>query len=127
MEVKRVRVSVACDACKKRRGKCAGTSPCDYCAEHNVPCCFSTKSKTYHYKIYNNPIMDPFLSLYAYHSAHKLNPAAMREAAAYFVGKHDFSSFANASHNDRLPDPVKEIFRFDINEMVFHVPVEETY
>jgi Fungal Zn(2)-Cys(6) binuclear cluster domain len=45
MEVKRVRVSVACDACKKRRGKCAGTSPCDYCSEHNVPCCFSTKSK----------------------------------------------------------------------------------
>lgn len=82
---------------------------------------FSTKSKTYHYKIYNNPIMDPFLSLYAYHSTYKLSPAAMREAAAYFVGKHDFSSFANASHNDRLPDPTKEIFSFDIKEMVFHV------
>ncbi|XP_026665387.2 tRNA pseudouridine synthase A 1 isoform X1 [Phoenix dactylifera] len=89
---------------------------------------FSTKSKTYHYKIYNNPIMDPFLSLYAYHSAHKFNPASMREAAAYFVGKHDFSSFANASHNDRLPDPVKEIFRFDINEMgaVLQLEVEGT-
>lgn len=45
MEVKRVRVSVACDACKKRRGKCAGTAPCDYCVEHNIPCRFSTKSK----------------------------------------------------------------------------------
>lgn len=88
---------------------------------------FSTKSKTYHYKIYNNPIMDPFISLYAYHSAYKLNSAAMREAAAYFVGKHDFSSFANASHNDRVPDPVKEIFRFDLNEMVFHVPIKEAY
>ncbi|CAL9781037.1 unnamed protein product [Musa acuminata subsp. burmannicoides] len=78
---------------------------------------FSTKSKTYHYKIYNYPVMDPFRSLYAYHSAYKLNPVVMREAAAYFVGKHDFSSFANASHNDRLGNPVKEIFRFDITEL----------
>ncbi|KAG6521273.1 hypothetical protein ZIOFF_018384 [Zingiber officinale] len=41
----------------------------------------------------------------------------MREVAAYFVGKHDFSSFANATHNDRLGNPVKEIFCFDIVEM----------
>lgn len=79
---------------------------------------FSTKSKTYQYKIYNYPVMDPFRSLYAYHSAYKLNPVVMREAAAYFVGNHDFSSFANASHNDRLGNPVKEIFRFDITELV---------
>ncbi|KAJ6794336.1 Uncharacterized protein M6B38_232010 [Iris pallida] len=78
---------------------------------------FSTKSKIYHYKIYNNPIMDPCQYHYAYHSAHKLNPVAMREAAAYFVGKHDFSSFANASRNDRVRDPVRDIFRFDIIEM----------
>ncbi|XP_064945263.1 uncharacterized protein LOC135596920 isoform X3 [Musa acuminata AAA Group] len=78
---------------------------------------FSTKSKTYQYKIYNYPVMDPFRSLYAYHSAYKLNPVVMREAAAYFVGNHDFSSFANASHNDRLGNPVKEIFRFDITEL----------
>ncbi|XP_039136600.1 tRNA pseudouridine synthase A 1 isoform X1 [Dioscorea cayenensis subsp. rotundata] len=78
---------------------------------------FSTKSKIYHYKIYNNAIMDPFQCQYAYHSVHKLNPEVMREAALHFVGKHDFSSFANASHNDRLPNPVKEIFRFDVVEM----------
>lgn len=79
---------------------------------------FSTASKIYHYKIYNDPIMDPFQSRYAYHSAYKLNPSSMREAARYFVGKHDFSSFANASHNDRVPNPVKEIFRFDVVEAV---------
>lgn len=62
--------------------------------------------------------MDPFQCQYAYHSVHKLNPEVMREAALHFVGKHDFSSFANASHNDRLPNPVKEIFRFDVVEMV---------
>lgn len=79
---------------------------------------FSTKSKTYYYKIYNYQVMDPFQLHYAYHSAYKLNPVVMREAAAYFVGKHDFSSFANVPHNDRVGNPVKEIFRFDIVELV---------
>ncbi|XP_042379524.1 tRNA pseudouridine synthase A 1-like isoform X2 [Zingiber officinale] len=77
---------------------------------------FSTTSKTYHYKIYNHAIMDPFRCLFAYHSTYKLNPVVMREAAAYFVGKHDFTSFANAAHNDRLGNPVKEIFCLDIVE-----------
>uniref|UniRef100_K7LZ81 tRNA pseudouridine synthase n=1 Tax=Glycine max TaxID=3847 RepID=K7LZ81_SOYBN len=78
---------------------------------------FSAKSKIYHYKIYNDAIMDPFQRHFAYHSVYKLNSAVMREAATYFVGKHDFSAFANASHNDRVPDPVKHVFRFDLKEM----------
>ncbi|XP_038720370.1 tRNA pseudouridine synthase A 1 isoform X2 [Tripterygium wilfordii] len=77
----------------------------------------SAKSKIYHYKIYNDTIMDPLHRLYAYHSAYELNPAVMREAAKHFIGKHDFSSFANASRNDRVPDPVKTIFRFDVVEL----------
>jgi len=79
---------------------------------------FSAKSKIYHYKIYNDSIMDPFQRHFAYHSVYKLNSAVMKEAAKYFVGKHDFSAFANSSHNDRVPDPVKHIFRFDLKEMV---------
>eukprot|EP00262_Sarcandra_glabra_P010537 TRINITY_DN25828_c0_g1_i1.p1 TRINITY_DN25828_c0_g1~~TRINITY_DN25828_c0_g1_i1.p1 ORF type:complete len:320 (+),score=45.34 TRINITY_DN25828_c0_g1_i1:46-1005(+) len=78
---------------------------------------FSTKSKIYHYRIYNDPIMDPFQRLYAYHSTYRLNAIAMREAAKYFVGRHDFSAFVNALHNDRPPNPVKEIFRLDVVEM----------
>lgn len=80
---------------------------------------FSPISKIYHYKIYNNPIMDPFQYRYAFHSTYKLNPTAMREAAGYFVGKHDFTSFANAIRNNHERDPVKQIFRFDVTEMVF--------
>ncbi|KAI8526470.1 hypothetical protein RHMOL_Rhmol12G0000200 [Rhododendron molle] len=78
---------------------------------------FSVKSKIYHYKIYNSSIMDPFQRHYAYHNVYKLNSDVMREAAKHFIGKHDFSSFVNASRNDRSPDPVKNIFRFDITEM----------
>ena len=66
--------------------------------------------------------MDPFQHRYAYHSLYKLNAAVMREAASYFIGKHDFSAFVNASHNDRVRDPVKNIFRFDVIEMVIVRP-----
>ncbi|KAM7487978.1 hypothetical protein LguiB_025462 [Lonicera macranthoides] len=78
---------------------------------------FSVRSKIYHYKIYNDIIMDPFQHRYAYHSTYKLNTAAMREAAKYYIGKHNFSAFVNASRNDGSSDPVKHIFRFDVIEM----------
>lgn len=78
---------------------------------------FSAKSKIYHYKIYNDPVMDPFHRHFAYHSIYKLNTDAMKEAAKYLVGKHDFSAFVNAQRNDRILDPLKNIFRFDIIEM----------
>ena len=78
---------------------------------------FSAKSKVYHYTIYNDSIMDPFQRHYAYHSVYKLNTAAMREAAKNFIGKHDFLAFVNAPRNDRVPDPLKTIFYFDVIEM----------
>lgn len=62
--------------------------------------------------------MDPFHRHFAYHSIYKLNTDAMKEAAKYLVGKHDFSAFVNAQRNDRILDPLKNIFRFDIIEMV---------
>lgn len=79
---------------------------------------FSAKSKIYQYKIYNDAIMDPLLRRYAYHSVYTLNTTVMREAADYFVGKHDFSAFVNVQRNDRVPNPVKHIFRCDVIEMV---------
>ncbi|PON39072.1 Pseudouridine synthase [Parasponia andersonii] len=78
---------------------------------------FSAEGKVYHYKIYNDAVMDPLQRHFAYHSACKLNAAVMRESARHFVGKHDFSAFANASQNDGVPNPVKNVFRFDVIEM----------
>lgn len=85
---------------------------------------FSVKSKIYTYKIYNDTIMDPFQRHFAYHSLYKLNAAAMRNASRHFVGTHNFSAFANASRNDRTPNPVKNIFRFDVHETVLS-PVQQ--
>ncbi|CAM8903088.1 unnamed protein product [Rhodiola kirilowii] len=78
---------------------------------------FSVESKIYHYKIYNDAVMDPFQRNYAFHSTYRLNPAAMKVAATHFVGTHDFSAFANVSRNDRVTNPVKRIYRYEVVEM----------
>ncbi|RZC88195.1 hypothetical protein C5167_015994 [Papaver somniferum] len=87
---------------------------------------FFPKSKIYHYKIYNDAVMDPLQRHFAYHYTYKLNVVAMREAANHFVGTHDFSAFANASNRDGVANPVKHIFRFDVIEMAVDV-FELTY
>lgn len=79
---------------------------------------FSAYSKVYRYQIYNDTFMDPFQRHWAYHCAYKLNASKMREAAEFFVGKHDFSAFANATREDGVPDPLKTISRFDVIQMV---------
>lgn len=87
---------------------------------------FSVTGKIYHYKIYNHPVMDPFHRLYAYHNRSNLNTCVMMEAAKHFLGKHNFSAFANAQRNDRTLNPVKNIFRLDIIEKgpILQVEVE---
>lgn len=79
---------------------------------------FSCRSKVYRYQIYSDTFMDPFQRHWAYHCAYKLNADKMREAAQHFVGKHDFSAFANATREDGAPDPLKTISRFDVIQMV---------
>lgn len=79
---------------------------------------FSVTGKVYRYNIYNDTVLDPFHRLYAFHNLSKLNTCVMKEGAKYFVGKHDFSSFANTQRNDRKINPVKNISRVDIIEKV---------
>nr|XP_043613137.1 tRNA pseudouridine synthase A 1 isoform X2 [Erigeron canadensis] len=87
---------------------------------------FSVTGKIYRYNIYNDTVLDPFHRLYAFHNLSKLNTCVMKEAAKYFVGKHDFSSFANTQRNDRQISPVKNISRVDIIEKgsLLHIEVE---
>ncbi|XP_059072050.1 uncharacterized protein LOC131073517 [Cryptomeria japonica] len=85
---------------------------------------YSALKKTYHYKIYNDAIMDPFQNLYAYHFAHKLNIDVMRQAAKYFIGQHDFSAFITMSRGGLPTDPRREIFRFDVVKMGANIQLE---
>jgi tRNA pseudouridine38-40 synthase len=54
----------------------------------------SAKAKTYRYRIERAAICMPTLARYVYHHPYPLDEAAMAEAAARVIGKHDFSSMA---------------------------------
>jgi len=51
------------------------------------------RRKLYRYVIHDGPVPSPFLRRYACQSRHRLDAAAMREAAEPLRGRHDFRSF----------------------------------
>ncbi len=63
---------------------------------------YQAKSKIYCYTILNSPLPSPFSGKYAYFFPHSLDITAMKRAAKFLVGRHDFSSFrgAGASRED---------------------------
>ena len=73
----------------------------------------SAKGKEYRYQIYQGDIMSPHLAPYWTFCHRELDLEAMREAAAYFVGRHDFVSFS-ANPDRELESTVRTIFSFDI-------------
>lgn len=79
---------------------------------------YSALSKTYHYKAYVSPVMDPLQRGHVYFVMERLNVEVMQEAAKDFVGEHDFSAFANASDDTALDDPFRTVLRFDVNAVV---------
>lgn len=76
---------------------------------------YSAISKEYHYHIYLEAIMDPFRRHYCWHVRRKLDLPLLREASTLFVGKHDFTSFANEPHAGSVAkNPVRNLFRLEI-------------
>jgi len=61
---------------------------------------FSARSKHYRYIIENATTPTPFLNHYAWHIRSSLNLSAMKKAAQFLKGKHDWTSFA-ASQDER--------------------------
>ena len=57
---------------------------------------FSATGKTYQYRILNRPAPSALLRDRAWHVDRKLNVAAMRRAAAFLTGRHDFSAFRSS-------------------------------
>ncbi len=59
---------------------------------------YNCRAKRYVYIYHNAPLRDPFLRGRAYHcdARYTLDEKAMNEAAAQFVGRHDFTSFCAA-------------------------------
>lgn len=77
----------------------------------------SAKRKTYRYQIYLNKIQDPFGAPYHWHVYDPLSIDLIREAARYFVGTHDFTSFANeASTGAAAKNGVRTLFSVEVIE-----------
>jgi len=71
------------------------------------------KGKEYRYFVYNGDILPPHLVPYWTFQHRPLDLAAMQDAAARFVGKHDFAPFAANPHRE-LSSTVREIFSFTV-------------
>jgi tRNA pseudouridine38-40 synthase len=54
----------------------------------------SACAKTYRYRIYRGAVCPPFLARYVWHYPYPLDEDAMRGAAGFVIGEHDFTSFA---------------------------------
>ena len=62
---------------------------------------FSCKGKTYCYRIYCSPVRSPLKERYSYHSPYECDITAMKVAALYFAGEHDFAAFCAAGGSQK--------------------------
>ena len=75
-------------------------------APHGFSARFDAVGKRYVYQLDNAAVADPLRRRYAAHVWRPLDVAAMRAAAAHFLGTHDFTAFANVATVEvrALPD-----------------------
>ena len=74
---------------------------------------FDAKGKEYRYYVWNGPAMNPLLREQAWHVARPLDLAAMRAAAQFLPGRHDFKSLA-ATRGYEAKSTVRTLRRCDI-------------
>ena len=69
---------------------------------------FNARTKTYRYRLWNDEVMSPFESMYAWHVPGPLDLEAMRAAAQLLEGRHDFVAFQAAGSSVTTTE--REIF-----------------
>ena len=91
---------------------------------------WSACRKTYRYRLYREKVVPPMLWRFVLHYPFPLNEDAMRDAAARFVGIHDFASFAastGSEDDDKERSTEREIYSSELartsdnEELVFTV------
>src|SRR5215472_14534681 len=91
---------------------------------------WSARGKTYRYRLYRGRIVPPQLWRYVLHYPFPLDEDKMRDAAARFVGTHDFAAFAastGSEDDDKERSTEREIFSAELlrsaddQELVFTV------
>jgi tRNA pseudouridine38-40 synthase len=76
---------------------------------------FDAAGKQYRYFVWNAPAMNPLLRHSAWHVPRKLDLKAMRVAAKFFPGKHDFQSFA-ANSGYQKDSTVRTLTRCEVKK-----------
>jgi tRNA pseudouridine38-40 synthase len=91
---------------------------------------WSARAKTYRYRFYRGKVVPPMLWRYVLHYPFPLDEDAMRDAAARFVGSHDFASFAastGSEDDDKERSTEREVYSAELarsadgEELVFTV------
>lgn len=83
-------------------------------AEPDFNAILSCVQKEYTYRIYNSRIRDPFLADRAYFYPVKLDAAVMKEAAAQFVGTHDFKAVRSVGTETKTT--VRTVFWYEVEQ-----------
>jgi tRNA pseudouridine38-40 synthase len=68
---------------------------------------FDARSKTYRYLICNHAVAAPFERAFVWHVPQPLDVAAMRDAAARLIGRHDFAAFRSVGTD--VPDSIRTL------------------
>ncbi|MGH7940339.1 MAG: tRNA pseudouridine(38-40) synthase TruA [Limisphaerales bacterium] len=76
---------------------------------------FNAIAKQYRYFIWNHAAMNPLLRHSAWHVPVRLDAPRMRAAAKFFIGRHDFQSFA-ANPGYKKENTVRTMTRCDIKK-----------
>jgi len=75
---------------------------------------YSALGKIYQYHIHTLPHHSPFTELYS-HQAQNLDLDILKKGTELFVGKRDFTSFANEAHRGSAKNnPIKDLRRLDL-------------
>jgi tRNA pseudouridine38-40 synthase len=91
---------------------------------------WSARAKTYRYRLYRGKVVPPAIWRYVLHYPFPLDEDKMRDAAAAFVGSHDFAAFAastGSEDDDKERFTVREIYATELvrsadnEELVFTV------
>ncbi len=83
--------------------------------------------KTYEYRIFNSSFPDPLRDRYSFFTHYDLDLAAMKKAASYLAGEHDFASFCTVG--TQVESTVRTITDIEVEErrledaLVFDGPV----
>lgn len=105
------------DLDKLMRG-CNGLLPEDIrvIGMEEMPECFhptlDAKGKEYHYAVSLGKTQSPFDRRFAWHFVKPVDVERVREAAKFFVGRHDFSALTN----EKQIDNVREVYGIEIEE-----------